>query len=144
MIAVTVNASARPGGDPGCGRWFDCGVAGGGCCSLGLYGGRPSSAVCRHLCDLGPRTPASAPAASVAEGGGGGGCGCSAPSVPVVRWLGVRWWGVPYPLRLWRDWLFLGYDRAGCGCLVKAKAALEGLAVVLGCARAAWRRFSKA
>ena len=30
-----------------CRHWHDCGIAGGGCCRLGLYGGRPSHGVCR-------------------------------------------------------------------------------------------------
>lgn len=130
--------------DPGCGSWSACGVVGGGCCSEGLYGGRPAAAVCRHVCERGPRTPAepkAAPREGVAAQAGGCGCQGGTPAaVPVVVWLGVRWWGVPYPVRLWREWFFIDVDRSGCGCVVKLKAAAEGLAVVLGCARAAWRR----
>lgn len=29
-----------------CKHWSECGVNGGGCCGLGLYGGRPSRGVC--------------------------------------------------------------------------------------------------
>ncbi len=30
-----------------CDHWTDCGVRGGGCCGLDLFGGRPSLGVCR-------------------------------------------------------------------------------------------------
>ena len=33
-----------------CDSWKDCGVRQGGCCQLGLYGGRPSLGVCAK-CD---------------------------------------------------------------------------------------------
>lgn len=33
-----------------CRYWSDCGVKGGGCCSLNLYGGKPSRGVCGQ-CD---------------------------------------------------------------------------------------------
>lgn len=50
----------------------------------------------------------------------------------IIRWMGLRWFGVPYPIRLWgrtgmytettglaskTDWRKL----EGCGCLVVAK-----------------------
>jgi hypothetical protein len=31
-----------------CKHWTECGVNGGGCCSLGLFGGRPSVGTCGH------------------------------------------------------------------------------------------------
>lgn len=33
-----------------CKHWTDCGVAGGGCCAKGLYGGKPSAGVCLRVC----------------------------------------------------------------------------------------------
>lgn len=29
-----------------CKNWSDCGVAGGGCCALGRFGGKPSHGIC--------------------------------------------------------------------------------------------------
>ena len=34
-----------------CTHSVDCGVIGGSCCDLGLYGGRPSHGVCLRVCD---------------------------------------------------------------------------------------------
>jgi hypothetical protein len=31
-----------------CKHWKDCNIIGGGCCSLGLYGGQPSLGVCNN------------------------------------------------------------------------------------------------
>lgn len=31
-----------------CKHWTECGVRNGGCCSLGLYGGKPSEGVCNR------------------------------------------------------------------------------------------------
>jgi len=33
-----------------CRHWSDCASPDGGCCASGLYGGRPSRGVCRHIC----------------------------------------------------------------------------------------------
>jgi len=33
-----------------CRHWSDCGLSGGGCCALSLYGGRPSRGICQHAC----------------------------------------------------------------------------------------------
>ena len=33
-----------------CDNWSDCNVSGGGCCSKGLYGGKPSYGICEHAC----------------------------------------------------------------------------------------------
>lgn len=33
-----------------CRHWLDCGVKGGGCCALKLFGGKPSNGVC-GVCD---------------------------------------------------------------------------------------------
>jgi hypothetical protein len=50
------------------------------------------------------------------------------PIPPAVRlvglyeWLGMKWFGLPYPVRLWRKWV--RGDRAtypGCGCIVWLK-----------------------
>lgn len=57
-----------------------------------------------------------------------------------VRWLWLRWYGLPWPYRLWL-WS-LGGPRprswAGCGCLVAAKraAAWAGFRIRLPAARA--------
>ncbi len=42
--------------------------------------------------------------------------GCGGASAPVVRWMGMNWYGTPAPVRAFR-WLFgrSGTD-AGCGC----------------------------
>lgn len=57
------------------------------------------------------------------------GCGCKAPAVPVYRWAGVRWYGLPMPLRVagWLVYLYRGWTREGlptfaarfpgCGCV---------------------------
>jgi hypothetical protein len=46
--------------DVKCKYWSECGVRGGGCCALGLYGGRPSVGTCgvcrEHDDGLGNRT----------------------------------------------------------------------------------------
>lgn len=34
-------------GDMKCDHWTECGIKHGGCCALGLFGGRPSLGVCR-------------------------------------------------------------------------------------------------
>ena len=42
------------------------------------------------------------------------------PSDGVVRWLGVKWYGVPFPIRWWlnRKQLVSNPDRLpGCGCI---------------------------
>lgn len=33
-----------------CKHWKDCGIKGGGCCALKLFGGKPSEGVCRKAC----------------------------------------------------------------------------------------------
>lgn len=63
----------------------------------------------------------------------------------LVRWAGFGWHGVPYPLRLWL-WgvTALDYFRGrriapprkpgeyqGCGCLAKAKAAVQKISALL-------------
>ena len=37
-----------------CKHWSKCGSGDGGCCSLGLFGGRPSYGTCRNVCEKGP------------------------------------------------------------------------------------------
>ena len=52
----------------------------------------------------------------------------------IVRWLGIRWYGVPYPLRVWRwqtrfnDVEFREYMARipQCGCIVVLKDWWEG------------------
>lgn len=43
----------------------------------------------------------------------------------VVTWLGIRWFGVPYPIRLWLRWKTTG-KFPGCGCIARLKVAWEG------------------
>lgn len=33
-----------------CDNWSECAVKGGGCCALGLYGGKPSYGICTKAC----------------------------------------------------------------------------------------------
>jgi len=48
-------------------------------------------------------------------------CGCQ--KAKVYRWLGVRWWGKPWPLRWHWRWPELLYVEAdGCGCVLRLKA----------------------
>ena len=51
----------------------------------------------------------------------------------IVKWMGVKWMGVPMPIRLWL--VLLGKverpdDFTGCGCLVAAKGLLARLAAI--------------
>ena len=70
----------------------------------------------------------------------GGGCR-SCGRAPVVRWLRVRWIGVPLPVRLWLDrfhvteWRGERVDLRGCGCLLKPKRFVE----LFGTAMTQWR-----
>ena len=68
---------------------------------------------------------------------------CSACKAPAIyRWLGIRWYGVPYQLRLrvqWPlqlrqrnphshlQWPIYAKPLPGCGCMVWAKTALQQL-----------------
>jgi hypothetical protein len=69
-----------------------------------------------------------------------GGCPIWAfPIAGIVRWLGVRWRGVPYPIRLYL-WVRHGTHPAkwpGCGCLHVPKSLYErivdGLSKRLAC-----------
>lgn len=51
----------------------------------------------------------------------------------VVTWMGVRWIGVPWPIRLWLV-ATAGVERpedfSGCGCLVAAKGLVARLAAL--------------
>ena len=50
-----------------CDYWKNCGVRGGGCCSLNLYGGKPSLGVCRQC----PRNTDPSWTATVGQHSGG-------------------------------------------------------------------------
>lgn len=43
-----------------------------------------------------------------------------------TRWLGILWWGVPFPIRVWLWATHPNHRRpswfAGCGCIVRLKA----------------------
>jgi hypothetical protein len=123
-----------------CKHWQDCKKFGGGCCDLGLYGGSPSYGVCVNICPRykGPRT---VPKAPPGKKRGCGGCKEAKPGI--VRWAGVRWYGVPDPLRrkcprheplrafayqLWQDFGAVRDEPyKGCGCIVKTKAVYEAV-----------------
>lgn len=45
--------------------------------------------------------------------------GCSAP--PIHHWLGMDWYGVPAPVRVWKWLTGQTYDARGCGCCRCAK-----------------------
>lgn len=59
---------------------------------------------------------------------------CGEPKTPLVRWCGLIWYGVPWPLRLRVTWPAIVYvvDKPGCGCI----AVLKDFRVS---ARVAWR-----
>jgi len=60
------------------------------------------------------------------------------PVEGVVRWLGIRWYGVPWPLRIWLVFTKAEcrlFDLPGCGCMVWAKRKfgnIKGLQVLFG------------
>lgn len=50
-------------------------------------------------------------------------CGSCDPG-PVIRWLGVRWYGLPALKRWWRKWRHIqstAEELKGCGCMVVPK-----------------------
>lgn len=53
----------------------------------------------------------------------------------VVRWMGVRWYGVPMPLRIWLRIAHPRHPRIfrwdGCGCVVVLKRGIETIGLVL-------------
>lgn len=108
-----------------CEHWRDCGLIDGGCCAIGAVH-QPSVGTCARCASFtggdlqALRTYVavriSPPIEHVAHDGG------------IVRWLGVDWFGVPMPIRLWRQWFFEpspegGYP--GCGCIVWLKHILD-------------------
>lgn len=64
--------------------------------------------------------------------------------VPIVRWMFIRWHGVPYPVRIWRWWLSRTWKaEPGCGCIVKLKACWTATRMIYGqtirAARFVWK-----
>ena len=61
------------------------------------------------------------------------GCPCGSPPLPRVSWLGLRWVGIPDPVRWWLDrfhiteWRGRPVKYNGCGCMYKPKLALTML-----------------
>ena len=61
----------------------------------------------------------------------------------VVRWLGMRWYGVPWPIRVWRwrkskkRWIDFGRQFVGCGCFKWPKDLYENALAVRD-----WFRFA--
>jgi hypothetical protein len=51
-------------------------------------------------------------------------CDCQTTPVPEYRWLGVRWMGVPFPVRLAGLWWGIEDIDSwpGCGCAVWLRA----------------------
>jgi hypothetical protein len=61
------------------------------------------------------------------------------PKSLIARWLGIRWYGKPAPLRLWAA-IVRGDDPGmwpGCGCIVKLKSSWQALKVFLRTVRTA-------
>lgn len=58
-------------------------------------------------------------------GGAGGGAGAGAGTARMVyaayRWLGVRWVGYPWPLRVWSRLRGRSLRWPGCGCIWRLK-----------------------
>ena len=122
-----------------CKHWRDCGVKGGGCCTIGAYN-KPSFGVCLTACkkyegsqSKRERFIQQLRRVHSTQRGHHKGCGKTVivwwPPIRIGKWYwkGVRWFGVPYPKRLWY-WLDSGFtgklsDWPGCGCVVKLKAA---------------------
>jgi len=54
---------------------------------------------------------------------------CPEGGMLVIRWLLLRWYGTPAPIRWWKE--RMSYctqdDMRGCGCLVKAKALTQAV-----------------
>lgn len=51
---------------------------------------------------------------------------CCGKRIAIYRWLGVRWYGVPMPVRVWRRVANKEPLKShnGCGCIVKLKVAM--------------------
>lgn len=121
-----------------CRHWRHHGVAGGGLCKRGLYGGLPSFGVCLGACPYYTGTPADRrqqwSQLTISAPKPAGKCGGVIVRWPAIAWDGIprfgpRWYGLPWPVRLWRR---IRGDRdafqaPGCGCLVKGKALWVGL-----------------
>ena len=117
--------------DIACTFWTDLGSPSAGLCRLGLYGGMPGRATCRHCLSVGgpsakqianPIDPSVAPP-QLARSKGCSGCSRSGK---ITRWLGVRWLGTPWPKRwkivaAWPTYV----PEPGCGCIVKLKAIVQ-------------------
>lgn len=128
-----------------CSAWEDTRTRGSGKCRLGMYGGHPSHGVCMMACthyDGPPRdrelfralTGVSGNAVIIQMSGASHAkqkapcAGCQSKKAKMVRWLGLRWIGTPWPKR-WRwnpDIAWIEYQPSpGCGCIYKLKAAVE-------------------
>lgn len=103
-----------------------------GCSNVNASAMRDQAAVC-HFCPIAEHAPNAFVTGAVACTIGGR----IAVECPrkyfdgsgVVRWLGVRWYGLPYPLRLML-WAFhpkhpRPSSYSGCGCLVWARDLWE-------------------
>lgn len=88
-------------------------------CGLGVARGINGGPIPLVVCDScaqynGPlRSPPTAPVQVRWDG-----CGCVGPTVSIVRWMFIDWYGVPRFLRV--NWLPRGFY-PGCGCMVRLK-----------------------
>jgi hypothetical protein len=124
-----------------CQFWIDQGSDHAGKCSLGLFGGMPARAVCGACLRHGGPTQRQIlnpiTEQPVRKSGGGNGCsGCG--RAKIQTWMGMRWHGTPWPKRwkIWGGWICYIPEK-GCGCLVKPKAFVTGLKLLVRTVRAA-------
>lgn len=90
--------------------------------------------LCRHRWLRGPRTVCGLTGLTVERAVIEGGCGRHPEAAGVLRWLGLRWYGVPAPLR-WLLRLLIALRRVrpltgpldGCGCIVALRDRWDAL-----------------
>jgi len=83
-----------------CKHWGDCGITGGGCCEIKAYD-RPSFGVCLHICTKYEGPPRQQQIQALANPDNPHSRGCCGNDADVLHWLGLRWYGLPYPKRLY-------------------------------------------
>lgn len=117
-----------------CQHWSDGDAPHVGRCAIG-HVERPSRGFCAGHCPV-RVTIDGAPVPKPQPKSCGG---CSGGAVEIVRWIGVRWFGVPAPVRHWRFFCTYSWtapaEYGGCGCIFKLKLAKE----LLGNAWRLWR-----
>lgn len=113
-----------------CKHWKDCGVTNGGICTINEYT-RPSFGICLNKCTKydGPdRTKERQELISPTINNKKLRKPCN--KTDIRRWMGLRWFGLPAPVRVWRRIVWATHPQPakwpGCGCLVKIKVAWDG------------------